>query len=135
MLRRRDAAMAVIFMQVVLTPSVCADDDYNSIVNIFSVSEDVNWFFKLAYSMVEKGDVKTLAVKLSPEYKTLCAKMGGCGVAQKEVISTLEEKINTLQIHWYKMERLQAVFNRIIPNVRRRSRLAGAAATQNQMAL
>jgi hypothetical protein len=138
----RMVVVAVLFMQFVLTPFASADDDdgdYNSIVNVFSVSDDVNRFFKLAYSMVEKGDVKTLAVKLSPEYKKLCVKMGGCSAARKEVISTLQEKINTLQIHWYKMERLQAVFNRIIPDVsrrRRRSRIrTDAAATQSQMAL
>ena len=95
-------------------------------------SGDVDRFFKLAYSMVEKADTKTLAIKLSPEYKKLCVKIGGCAVAEREVDSTLKEKINTLQIHWYKMEKLQHVLTRIITHQRRRSP-ADAVAVRSRM--
>ena len=135
---RRDLiTLAMIVLSFLLSANCSVgveEGDDNDMGSFSSTSGDVDRFFKLAYSMVEKADTKTLAIKLSPEYKKLCVKIGGCAVAEREVDSTLKEKINTLQIHWYKMERLQAVFNRIIPNVKGRRRSASAAAAQNQTA-
>jgi hypothetical protein len=110
---------------------VIASDRSDSVVDSFSVSGDVDRFFKLAYSMVEISDVKTLAIKLSPEYKKLCTKIGSRAVAEREVDSALKEKINALQIQWYKMEKLQHVLSRIITHRRRRSE--AAAAVQSRM--
>ena len=120
---------AVLLLICTLLILVTAHDE--SVMDGFSSSGDVDRFFKLAYSMVEMGDVKTLAVKLTPEYKKLCTKLGSRTTAEKEVDSALKEKINTLQIQWYKMEKLQHILGRIITHRRRRSE--AIAAVQSRM--
>ncbi len=71
-------------------------------------------FFKYSFYRIDDSDVRSLAFVMKDEYAKFCKELGGCDMAENELVDLYTRRYNELRINMHKMTKLGLLFQRLI---------------------